>query len=114
MLNDRIDAMSQGDLARERTTPAARPETETFADREVPLTGVRPVLAVQQWLDGEASEAVAQAASPADVALWKALGAGFQAKGDRRAPAGLVERIAAALPAAPTPGGLVDAAPRAD
>ncbi len=122
MLNDRFDANARGDATPEFVpTPSAgardeasRPEAETFADREVPLRGVRPAMAVQQWLDGDASEAVALAASPADVDVWHALSAAYAEKAAVMAPAGLHDRIMAALPARPTPDGVLEIAPRAD
>jgi hypothetical protein len=121
MLNDRFDANAHGDKTPDWTpSPSAaardgaRGEAETFADREVPLVGVRPVLAVQQWLDGDATETVARAASPADVDVWSALGAAYAEKAQLMAPAGLADRIMAALPASPQPTGVLEVAPRAD
>ncbi|MCU0648178.1 MAG: hypothetical protein MUF00_09305 [Gemmatimonadaceae bacterium] len=118
MLNDRFDASARGDATPEFVpTPSAgaredalRPEAEAFADREVPLRGVRPAMAVQQWLDGDVDEAVARAASPADVDVWHALGTAYAAKADVKAPAGFEDRVMAALPARP----MGNIAPRAD
>jgi hypothetical protein len=121
MLNDRFDANANNESSSEWVPSAgsagrepARPEADSFADREVPLRGVRPAMPVQQWLDGETSEAVARAASPADVDVWSALGAAYGDKKQIMAPAGLADRIMAALPARPTPDGVLEIAPRAD
>ena len=50
---------------------ANAPRNAPMADREIPLEGGHPALLVQQWLDGEATEAAARRDDVHDVELWQ-------------------------------------------
>ena len=80
---------------------------ESRADREVALGGEgHPALAVQQWLDGELSEAAARRASGREVELWSRIAEETERRRRMVTPAPMVERLMAAIPesrpAAPT------------
>jgi hypothetical protein len=84
-----------------------RPETATDVD-EAPLTG-RPAPVVQQWLDGERSEAEARRESPQETALWAQVGGDMERRGRMTTPAPVLDRIMAAIPGAePKSDGMVD------
>lgn len=82
-------------------TAAPRPETATDLDTEA-LTG-RPAPVVQQWLDGERSEAEARRDEPSETALWAQVNTETERRGRMVTPAPVLERLMAAIPAAPEP-----------
>lgn len=85
----------------------ARPETATDLDAEA-LTG-RPAPVVQQWLDGERSEAEARREAPAETALWARVGGDMERRGRMTTPAPVLDRIMAAIPGGEPKGdGVVD------
>ena len=71
-----------------------------MADREVPLEGGRPALVVQQWLDGEATEAAARRADAHDVDLWQRINEEAERRRRMTTPAPVLNRIMAAIPEA--------------
>jgi hypothetical protein len=71
-----------------------------MADREVPLEGGRPTLIVQQWLDGEATEAAARRADAQDVELWQRITEEAERRRRMTTPAPVLDRIMAAIPEA--------------
>lgn len=71
-----------------------------MADREVPLEGGRPALLVQQWLDGEASEAAARRADAHDVEIWQRINAEAERRRRMVTPSPVLDRIMAAIPQA--------------
>ena len=71
-----------------------------MADREVPLEGGRPALVVQQWLDGEATEAAARRADAHDVELWQRISEEAERRRRMTTPAPVLDRIMAAIPEA--------------
>jgi hypothetical protein len=80
---------------------------DTRSDREVSLNGEgHPALAVQQWLDGELSEAAARRANGRDVELWSRIAEETERRRRMVTPSPMVERLMAAIPesrpAAPT------------
>ena len=74
-----------------------------MADREVPLDGGHPALLVQQWLDGEATEAAARREEMHDVELWQRINEETERRRRMVTPAPVLGRIMAAIPAAATP-----------
>lgn len=85
------------DRARERERPM-------IGDREVPLNGgTAPLAAMHRWLDGEGREAEARRDpdSAQHVEFWHRLSAEVVERGRVSAPAGLTDRIMAAIPAMP-------------
>ena len=86
---------------------ASRPEAEapTMADREVPLLTGNQYAAMHRWLDGEGTVGEVDRGEAARyVELWRRIGAESERIRHAKAPAGLTDRIMAALP---------DAAPQA-
>jgi hypothetical protein len=71
-----------------------------MADREVPIEGGRPTLAVQQWLDGEATEATARRADTRDVELWQRINEETERRRRMTTPSPVLDRIMAAIPEA--------------
>jgi hypothetical protein len=71
-----------------------------MADREVPLEGGRPSLAVQQWLDGEVTEVAARRADAQDVELWQRISEEAERRRRMVTPAPVLNRIMAASPQA--------------
>ena len=84
-------------------TTAPRPETATDTDEEF-LTG-HPAPVVQQWLDGERTEAEARRTAPQETALWAQVQGETERRGRMVTPAPVLERLMAAIPAAPEPQG---------
>lgn len=85
------------------TAPVAPTRPETAADvDEGQLTG-RPAPVVQQWLDGERSEAEARRESPQETALWAQVQGETERRGRMTTPAPVLDRIMAAIPATPAP-----------
>jgi hypothetical protein len=69
-----------------------------MADREIPLEGGHPALLVQQWLDGEATEAAARRLDTHDVDLWQRINAETERRRRMVTPAPVLDRIMAAIP----------------
>lgn len=67
-----------------------------------PLVG-RPMTAVQQWLDGEASVEAARRAEPRETALWSQITDETARRSRMVTPAPVLENIIKAIPAAPAP-----------
>ncbi len=84
-------------------TPAPRPDTATDTDTES-LTG-HPAPVVQQWLDGERTEAEARRTAPQEVGMWAKVQGETERRGRMTTPAPVLERLLAAIPAAPEPQG---------
>jgi hypothetical protein len=93
------------DLPQRDAAPVAdRPVADRpVADREVPLPGTAaveegPALVIQQWLDGETSEAEARGVDSKQVDLWKMILA--EAEQGRRitTPSHVAANIMAAIP----------------
>ncbi len=84
--------------AREAGVAAERP----MADREVPLPEVTAADAtasvIQQWLDGEASEADARCADEKAVDFWMKTGADTDSMRRMKTPSHVMARIMAAIP----------------
>lgn len=77
------------------------PATDSRADREVALGGDgHPALLVQQWLDGEASEASARRANGREVELWSRITEETERRRRMVTPAPMMDRLMAAIPAA--------------
>ncbi len=92
-------ALPQRDAAPVADRPAA--------DREVPLPGLAaadngPALVIQQWLDGETSEAEARRADAKQVDLWKMISAETDQRRRMTTPSYLAANIMAAIPEART------------
>ena len=80
--------------------PSSNNHGESLADREVALTGDgHPALVVQQWLDGETSEATARRTSGREVELWSRITEETERRRRMMTPAPVMERIMAAIPA---------------
>jgi hypothetical protein len=79
------------------TTPS---RNVPMADREVPLGGGHPALVVQQWLDGEATEAAARRVDGHEVDLWQRINEETDRRRRMTTPAPLFDRIMAAIPEA--------------
>ncbi|HEY0778191.1 MAG TPA: hypothetical protein VGD56_09520 [Gemmatirosa sp.] len=77
-------------------TIAPRPETATDTDAAA-LSG-HPAPVVQQWLDGESTEAEARRTAPQDVALWAKVQGETERRGRMVTPAPVLERLMAAIP----------------
>jgi len=71
-----------------------------MADREVPLEGGHPALAVQQWLDGEITETAARRADVHDVELWQRINEEAERRRRMVTPSPVLDRIMAAIPQA--------------
>lgn len=111
MDNTEFSRLDQERVRRPDAAPApaapARPETATDVD-EAPLTG-RPAPVVQQWLDGERSEAEARRESPQEAALWAQVSGDMERRGRMTTPAPVLDRLMAAIPGAePKSDGVVD------
>lgn len=95
-----VDNMFPEGGAGERRRPDADgvARNAPMADREVPLSGGHPVLVVQQWLDGEATDVAARRSAPKDVELWERINAETERRRRMTTPAPLHDRIMAAIP----------------
>ena len=81
-------------------SPEHAPTRDARPEREVSLGGEgHPALVVQQWLDGETSEAVARRASANEVELWSRITEETERRRRMVTPAPVVERLMAAIPA---------------
>ena len=82
-------------------TTAPRPETATDTEAEL-LTG-HPAPVVQQWLDGERTEAEARRTAPQETAMWAQVQSETERRSRMTTPAPVLDRLMAAIPAAPDP-----------
>lgn len=101
---DRHEAHDDRNLGQDLPQRDAAPVADrTVADREVPLPGTAaagdgPALVIQQWLDGETSEAEARRADAKQVDLWKMISAETDQRRRMTTPASLAANIMAAIP----------------
>ena len=104
MMDDRLTPGAEGREVRRppdptlRTPAAAGQPTET--DDAFELTN-RPVTEVQQWLDGEATEADARRADARETAMWAKITDETERRGRMVTPAPVLDRLMAAIPAQP-------------
>ena len=98
---DRHEAHDAGNGAQPRrdaseASLAARP----MVDREVPLPGAgdEPAAAVNQWLDGDLSEADARRADAKTVEFWSRMARETEQRRRMTTPSHVAGRIMAALP----------------
>ena len=91
------------DLPQRDVAPVA---DRAVTDREVPLPGMAAAegsaLVIQQWLDGETSEAEARRADAKQVDLWKLISAETDQRRRMTTPAYVAANIMAAMPDART------------
>lgn len=91
------------DLPQRDVAPVA---DRAVTDREVPLPGMAAAegsaLVIQQWLDGETSEAEARRADAKQVDLWKMISAETDQRRRMTTPAYVAANIMAAIPDART------------
>lgn len=89
-------------IGREPAREAAPTQERLVADREVPLPGIAAADAgagvINQWLDGEASEAEARRADGPAVDFWKRLDVDADRMRRMKTPANVAANIMAALP----------------
>ena len=90
----------EGGRGRARSSePTPSAPSSHGSEREVSLTGNgHPALAVQQWLDGELSEAGARRASGREVELWSRITEETERRRRMTTPSPMVERLMAAIP----------------
>lgn len=96
-----LDELNKRPGADAQLERASRPEADAspVGDREVPLLTGNPYAAMHRWLDGEATLAEANRGEAARyVELWRRIGAESDRVRHAKAPAGLTDRIMAALP----------------
>lgn len=97
MLND-LNKRPNGEGQPERDVRPAG-ENHAVGEREVPLLSGNAYAAMHRWLDGEGTAAEAMRGEAARyVDLWRHIGAESERYQSATAPAGLTERIMAALP----------------
>jgi hypothetical protein len=105
---DRHEAHDDRNLGQDLPQREAAPVADRpMADREVPLPGTAaavegPALVIQQWLDGETSEAEARRADAKQVDLWKMISAETDQRRRMTTPSYLAANIMAAIPEART------------
>jgi len=104
---DRHEAPGDRNLGQDLPQRDAAPVADrSVADREVPLPGTAaaegPALVIQQWLDGETSEAEARRADAKQVDLWKMISAETDQRRRMTTPAYVAANIMAAIPEART------------
>jgi hypothetical protein len=108
---DRHEAHDDRNLGQDMSTREAAPIADRFmADREVPLPGTAaaagPALMINQWLDGEASEADARRVDAKQVQLWNMIAAETEQRRRIMTPslvtANIMAAIADARPETPT------------
>ncbi len=105
---DRHEAHDDRNLGQDLPQRDAAPVADRpVADREVPLPGTAaaaegPALVIQQWLDGETSEAEARRADAKQVDLWKMISAETDQRRRMTTPAYVAANIMAAIPEART------------
>ncbi len=109
MMDDRLtpDGAAERSTRRQNTpdptlrTPDAGQPVE--ADDAFELTH-RPVTEVQQWLDGEGTEADARRAEPRETAMWAKIQGETERRGRMTTPAPVLDRLMAAIPQEPAAG----------
>ena len=108
MLDDMNMHREQAGTRQDRSHQQERP---VVGDREVPLNGGAPLAAMHRWLDGEGREAEAlrNPDSAQHVEFWHRMSAELGERGRVGAPAGLTDRIMAAIPAMPAEAAVVAA-----
>jgi hypothetical protein len=98
----------------QRETPSAT--ERPMVDREVPLPGIEAADAqagvINQWLDGEASEADARLADEKSVQFWMKTAADTDRMGRLKTPSHVMANIMAAIPVKEPSA--IKPAPRAD
>lgn len=95
---DELNKRPSGEGQAERA-PRLEVESPAVVDREVPLVTGPAYAAMHRWLDGEATAAEAARGDAARyVELWRRVGAETERHRRAKAPAGLTDRIMAALP----------------
>lgn len=108
MMDDRLTPDGGAERARREVRPdptLATPDVAGIApdaDATFELTN-RPVTEVQQWLDGEATEADARRAEPRETAMWAKIADETERRGRMTTPAPVLDRLMAAIPAQPAP-----------
>ena len=101
MMDDRLTPDGAAERTTRRPDPTlATPDVSAETDAAFELTN-RPVTEVQQWLDGEATEADARRADPRDAAMWAKVNAETERRGRMTTPAPVLERLMQAIPAEP-------------
>ena len=100
---DRHEAHDDRELGQDLPQRDAAPVADRpAADREVPLPGTAaaegPALVIQQWLDGETTEAEARRADAKHVDLWKMISAETEQRRRTMTPAHVAANIMAAIP----------------
>jgi hypothetical protein len=102
MLNRHEAHVELNTPSREPALDAAPTQDRLLADREVPLPGTASAdttaSVVQQWLDGEASEAEARRADGPAVDFWKRLDVDTDRLRRMKTPTHVAASILAALP----------------
>lgn len=111
---DRTEAHNDQNLGHNLPPRDAAPVAERpMVDREVPLPGTAaaegPALVIQQWLDGETTEAEARRADAKQVDLWKMISAETDQRRRMTTPAYVAANIMAAIPEARTEAKVVAA-----
>ena len=104
---DRHEAHDDRNLGQDLPQRDAAPVVDRpMADREVALPGLLaadgPARVIQQWLDGEASEAEALRADAKQVDLWKMISTETEQRRRLTTPAHVAANIMAAIPEART------------
>ncbi len=106
MMDDRLtpDGAAERSTRRPATDPTlATPDVSTETDAAFELTN-RPVTEVQQWLDGEGTEADARRAEPRETAMWAEIQGETERRGRMTTPAPVLDRLMAAIPQEPAAG----------
>ena len=93
---------SRNELGR-TVTPTGAAADRPLADREVPLPGLAAaddptMLAIHQWLDGEATEAEARRADGKQVDMWKLVATDTQRRRQSVTPSHVMANLMSALP----------------
>lgn len=104
---DRHEAHDDRNLGQDLPQRDAAPVVDRpMADREVALPGLLaadgPARVIQQWLDGETSEAEALRADAKQVDLWKMISTETEQRRRMTTPAHVAANIMAAIPEART------------
>jgi len=87
------------ELGLRRPEPARPARGDVVSERQVSIGGVpHPALSVQQWLDGEGSEAAARRTSARDVDLWERINEETDRRSRMTTPAPVMSRLMAAIP----------------
>ena len=104
MMDDRLTPGGEGrEVRRPADSTLRTPDVSgqsTEADAAFELTN-RPVTEVQQWLDGEGTEADARRADPRETAMWAKIADETERRGRMVTPAPVLDRLMAAIPAEP-------------